>query len=147
MIKNTKNNSILFSRKKIIDKNLIKDFDKLNYSLTGTKRICIHESEKANFHVMLIESTKEVEFPAHLHSDGPELITIVSGILKINFFAKKTGKFTKIVTLQNGTDWCKAVLIPKNIIHSTRSETEKVIYLETKLGPFNKDSLKIFEFS
>ena len=72
---------------------LIDKLSLLNFSLSGTRRLCLHDSPQAKFHVMLIESKKNIDYPLHSHKDGPELIFIISGELIIQFFEIFKNKF------------------------------------------------------
>ena len=72
-----------------INKKSIKKLKSLSFSKTGTKRICLHESEKSKLHVMLICLKKNVKYPFHKHTDSDELIIVIENEVLIKFLKKR----------------------------------------------------------
>ena len=95
-----------------INKKSIKKLKSLSFSKTGTKRICLHESEKSKLHVMLICLKKNVKYPFHKHTDSDELIIVIENEVLIKFLKKERKDVflsTKIKAF--------CILIKKNLIN------------------------------
>ena len=80
------NESVLYFRSDLVDDFALLQLSKLPFSKTGTRRLCLHESEKSPLHVMLVESKPHLSFPRHLHLDGVEVMFVLHGTLKIKLW-------------------------------------------------------------
>jgi len=135
--------SVKYITSNVIGSELVDMLSMLPFSALGTRRLCLHDSPQAKFHVMLIESKKDQDYPLHAHMDGPELISIISGELHIEFLDSTCLEPSENFLLKAGDTSCAAVLIPQNKFHSTKAQTETAVYLEIKLGPFSRDAIKL----
>jgi cupin fold WbuC family metalloprotein len=115
--------------------NLLKD---LNFSNSGIKRLCLHESLQSDLHFMIIESKPNNSFSIHSHSDSDEIINILCGELKIEIFETNSSNpiIYNLNILSN-----KSLLIRKNLYHRVTSLNNGAIFTEIKLGPFNPSSI------
>jgi len=139
-----KMSSIKYIKSNQIGIDLIEKLALLPFSALGTRRFCLHDSPEAKFHVMLIESKKNHDYPIHAHMDGAELIMIIAGELLIEFVDSTTLVPNEIFFLKAGDSSCTAVLIPQYMAHTTKAQTETTTYLEIKLGPFSREAVKLF---
>jgi cupin fold WbuC family metalloprotein len=114
----------------------------LTYSETGTRRICFHESNQSALHIMLVQATGHKNFPRHRHTDSDEFTTVVRGGLEITAWFDGLKSPPQIVVLGRDFSGEHATLIPRGVPHATRPLSESSIYLEVKLGPFNRDALQ-----
>jgi cupin fold WbuC family metalloprotein len=114
----------------------------LPYSKTGTRRLCFHESNQSNLHMMLVQASPENAFPRHCHTDSDEFTTVVSGGLEIELWPEGIQSPSSVIVLGRDFSGAHAALVRKGIPHTTRPLTEQTIYLEIKLGPFNRGALK-----
>lgn len=108
---------------------------------TGTRRICLHESDSSQLHAMLVESAAGTEFPAHYHSDSDEVTVAVKGHMQILIWDKGLGTHPTRVLLGVGEGEAKAAFVPKRVSHATLPVGGDCVYLEVKLGPFDKHAL------
>ena len=120
---------------------LIQKLGSLPFSNTGTRRLCLHESESSPLHVMLVESKAGVAFPAHFHSDGDEVTMIIGGRLSIEIWDKGISQKPTTLTLGTGPADAKVLFTPKGTAHTTCAVETNCTYLEVKQGPFNKLAL------
>ena len=124
----------------LINSNSIKKLKSLSFSKTGTKRICLHENEKSKLHVMLICLKENVKYPFHKHTDSDELIVAIENEVLIKFLKNKR----KDVSLSTKIKaFC--ILIKKNEVHQVLAPNGNAIFLEIKLGPFDKKKLKVID--
>ena len=114
----------------------------LPYSKTGTRRLCFHESNQSNFHVMLVQASPDSAFPRHCHTDSDEFTAVVRGGLEIELWPEGDQSTSSVILIGRDFSGEHAALIRKGIPHTTRALTEQTVYLEVKLGPFNRDAFK-----
>jgi len=135
------NKAVEFISALSIDQSLVDRLSQLSFSPSGTRRICVHESETSALHGMLVESVRGSTFPAHYHSDGDEVTIPISGRLEIMAWDKgPTGKPTRLV-LGPGPQDTKIAFLRRNVPHTTKALGGNCVYFEVKLGPFKKDAL------
>jgi len=123
----TSNTSVAFLRALAVDDALIDQLSSLPFSQTGTRRICLHESEASPLHAMLVESKSDVSFPPHFHSDSDEVSVAIVGQLEL-------------LVWNEGAD-SQVSIVPVGVTHLTKAISENCVYLEVKLGPFEKNAL------
>ena len=135
------NPAVAFISALAVDQTLVARLSQLSFSPTGTRRICLHESETSALHGMLVESLSGSQFPAHYHTDGDEVTVPVSGRLEIVAWEK--GPQEKPTRLVLGPDMAdaKIAFIRRNVPHTTKALDGNCVYFEIKLGPFQKDAL------
>jgi len=133
--------SVRFLNAFSVDDVLIDELAKLPFNSGGTRRICMHSSELSPLHVMVVESTDGSNFPRHHHADSDELSILIRG--KLEVLAWENGAEAKATrrVLGPSDGECRAVLLPKNTPHTTKPLGGNCIYLEVKLGPFDRDAL------
>lgn len=139
------NSSVQFLNALAVDDGLIKRLASLPFSATGTRRICLHESEASPLHAMLVESVAESEFPGHAHSDSDEVTLAVKGRLDIRIWDKGVTVAPSRMVLGTGENETRMVFVPKDVPHITKALGGNCVYLEVKLGPFKKDALVLIE--
>ena len=115
-------------------------FNNLEFSSTGTKRICLHENDLSSLHVMLIEISTNTSYPPHSHKDGDEYFFLIYGEIDLLIWlnGKESDPIKFNINSYNSIN--KIVKIPKNTIHMTIPKT-KSRYLEIKPGPFDKSNM------
>jgi len=102
----------------------------LDYSHTGTRRLCLHDSHDSQLHMMLIEIQPQISFSRHRHSHSDEVVFLLQGSLEYE--------------LSNGTvhilseKSSRSIIIPMNCLHSVKSGQNGALYLEVISGPFTK---------
>jgi cupin fold WbuC family metalloprotein len=114
----------------------------LPLSTTGTRRLCFHESADSPFHVMLVQASTQRTFPRHCHSDSDEFTTVVTGGLEMAIWTEGLESSPTMLILGRDFSGEHATVIRKGIAHTTRPLTESTVYLEVKLGPFNRNALR-----
>lgn len=100
----------------------------LAFSKTGTRRLCLHESEESKLHMMLIEIMPNTRFPEHEHSLSDELVFLLTGQLDYCFKDGSANSLSEIST--------RSTILPMGIPHSVVSGPEGALYLEIICGPF-----------
>jgi cupin fold WbuC family metalloprotein len=96
---------------------------------------------------MMIESKKGIDYPPHAHTDAPELISIISGELVIEFYDSESEVPCEKFQLNAGDAVCTAVLIPQGMVHTTKAQSTSATYLEVKLGPYSKEAVKFYKLN
>lgn len=132
------NNSIKFIKESLIGKQTLNKLNSLEFSETGTRRLCLHEDNDAKLHLMLISIKRDVKYPFHKHLDSNEIIVIIEGKLDIIF---KNNPKKNILLSKDNQNHC--VMIKKNEVHQVTTSVNNTIFLEIKCGPFKKSNLKI----
>ena len=135
------NSSVAFINALAVDDGLIDRLSAMPFSATGTRRICLHESEASPLHAMLVEGLDESRFPRHFHSDSDEVTVAVRGKLEILVWDGGLYESPQKIVLGLGDKDTKVAFVPKHTPHVTRALGGNCIYLEVKLGPFKKDAL------
>ena len=135
------NKSIIFSESISVNHKILFELSKLNFSETGTRRICFHESENSNLHFMLIEAEVGKIYPPHKHLDGVEILVLIEGSL--DFYIWKNGPKSppEILNLDSSNiEISKIIFIPENIFHTSKPKM-RTKFIEIKPGPFVKSNL------
>lgn len=135
------NKAVEFISALAVDQELIDRLSQLSFSPTGTRRICLHESETSALHGMLVESLGGSTFPAHYHSDGDEVTVPVSGRLEIMAWDRGLAEKPTRLVLGPGPQDAKIAFMRRNVAHTTKALDGNCVYFEVKLGPFKKDAL------
>jgi len=137
--------SVKYLRSETIDSRLLKQLESLEFSATGTRRICLHENENATLHRMIVECSSDSSFPRHYHTDSDEIITAINGTLQIEIWKNGLSNPPNTVCIGFDTGQTLVAFIPQNTPHSTKALSERCIYLEIKLGPFRRESICLIE--
>jgi cupin fold WbuC family metalloprotein len=135
------NPSVEFFRATSVGDKLLSKLSAMRFSSSGTRRICLHESESSPLHVMLVESASGTSFPRHFHLDSDEVTVVVKGQMEIVLWDRGTYSSPTRLLLGPGEGESKVALVPKLVPHFTQPVGGNCIYLEVKLGPFKKDAL------
>lgn len=141
-IKCSKNPSLLFVDNNVLDKNLIKKLNSLNFSENGTRRLCFHASNESPLHAMAVQTPAGEVFSRHAHLDSDELIVIIKGELRVRIWLYEDDEEPAVYFLGNDLSRCDcaAIFIPRETFHDTMAVHNDTVYLESKLGPFNAES-------
>ena len=135
------NPSVQFMSALSVDDGLVGKLAAMPFTATGTRRICLHESEVSPLHAMLVESVAGSSFPGHYHSDGDEVTIAVKGRMEILVWDKGADNAPTRLVLGPGEGETKVAFVPKHTPHITQPLGGNCVYLEVKLGPFKKDAL------
>lgn len=141
-IKCMADSSLLFVEDKILGKNQINTLNSLNFSETGTRRLCFHSSNESLLHVMAVQTREGEIFARHAHLDSDELIVIIQGELRIRVWSNEDDEEPVTYFLGNNLSKCDcaAICIPRQTFHDTMAVEPNTVYLESKLGPFKSES-------
>ena len=121
----------------VIDKKIIEELKMLSQKF-GKKdiRICLHNDRENNLHNMINLIYKKEENIPHKHINKSESYHIIEGRMIISIFDDK-GIITDECLLDKNDTFLFRV--GRDTFHTTVSETEFVIFHETRPGPFPKD--------
>ena len=100
---------------------------KLEFSKTGTRRLCLHNSEEDLLHAMLVEIQPDTFFRYHKHSSD-EFVLVLRGCIQILELPEGKRLF-RPDTLSGG-------IIPAGTVHAVQAGLEGALYLEVIRGPF-----------
>tara|TARA_B100001287_G_C22641254_1_gene510266 strand:+ start:359 stop:811 length:453 start_codon:yes stop_codon:yes gene_type:complete len=141
-IKHPTDRSLLFIEDEILGKNQIDTLKNLNFSETGTRRLCFHSSNESPLHVMAVQALENFEYTRHAHVNSDELIVVVQGKLRVRVWSTGEDSEPQIHFLGNDLETCDcaAICIPMNTLHDTMVVVADTVYLESKLGPFQPES-------
>jgi cupin fold WbuC family metalloprotein len=104
----------------------------LEFSATGTRRLCLHNSNESSLHMMLIEILPDTCFACHNHVHSDEVVYLLEGSLK---YSLDNGK---VHTLSDSTT--RSIILLKGVAHSVKSGPNGALYLEVINGPFCKQA-------
>ena len=108
-----------------------RDFKKLiNYK--KNIRYCLHKSRKNKLQCMVNLIRKNSDIKMHKHN-REEVYCILKGKISISL---KINKKIKKIIMNNKKN--QILFMPKNILHSIKSDTNYCIFLEISSGPFSK---------
>jgi cupin fold WbuC family metalloprotein len=133
--------SIEFLNALAVDDSLVRRLKRMPFSITGTRRICLHKSEASSLHVMLVESEAGKNFPGHFHNDSDEVTIAVRGCLEMLVWDKGDHVTPTRICLGSDPDQTRIAFVPRYITHATKAVADNCVYLEVKLGPFQKAAL------
>jgi cupin fold WbuC family metalloprotein len=137
------NSSVQFLYAQSVNENIIAELANMPFSDKGIRRICLHKSEDAPLHVMLVQSIEGSRFPVHYHKDSDEVTLIIEGRMELFCLTYGSNSTPTRKILGFGQNDERAVFIPKLQPHATRPLDGNCTYLEVKLGPFRRESLVI----
>lgn len=132
--------SVQFLNVNSVDERLLSQLSSMAFSSSGTRRICLHKSESAHLHAMLVESVSGRRYPAHRHCDGDEVALVIRGALQVTLWNNGPNEPPITITMGDRVGDSKVVFIPKNSIHATEALNGNCIYFEVKLGPFSAEA-------
>ena len=112
---------------------------KLNFSKDGVRRICVHRSPDDNLHCMILEAKAGTSYVPHSHSDSAEITLLISGTLEILQWRESLENEPVLISLKK--DGELMAYTPENMVNKTTVGETNAIYIEVKLGPFNKQAL------
>ena len=115
----------------------IEALDHLEFSETGTKRLCLHESIESDLHVMLIKMANNNKFSYHKHMHSDEFVILIDGDLRYTFEDDSIHHLSK-------NDKC-SLIIPRGKSHSVSSGKKGALFIEVIRGPFKKENTKFAE--
>ena len=126
----------------IINKNIIEELKILSIDL-GRKdlRICLHNDRESKLHNMINLTYKNNNNIPHKHKYKSESYHIIEGRLLITIY-DNSGKTTDMLLLDSKNNFL--FRIGKDIFHTAVSDTNYVIFHESRSGPFTEKSDSIF---
>jgi len=133
--------SVKYVKDYLCPEELLARLSTLAFSASGTRRLCLHQSDSSPLHVMLVESRHGATFPRHLHSDSDEVTVAVKGSLEVRLWDRGPHCDPREIVLSAEPAGDRFVFVQRDVPHSTRSIGGSGIYLEIKLGPFSKENL------
>jgi cupin fold WbuC family metalloprotein len=91
---------------------------------------------------MVVQAKSDLEYPRHAHVRSDELIVVIRGSLRVRIWSEGADLSPKIYLLSNDLERSDgaAIYIPQNTLHDTTSLDSDTVYLESKLGPFDKNA-------
>lgn len=133
------NESVSFMNFSSIDNSAFAALQLLPFNINGSRRICLHDSDASNFHVMLVELAPDRVFPYHCHLDSDELSVLLSGSMDIRVLRDRYVDVFDLISLNA----CRQVssYIKRGTFHSNLVGPSGAIYVEAKAGPFDKKSM------
>ena len=102
----------------------------LDFSPTGTRRLCLHSSHDSSLQMMLIEILPDTHFAHHAHRDSDEAVYLLEGCLKYEL----DNDDARILS----DSLFRSIIIPKGTSHSIKSGSKGALYIEVISGPFTK---------
>lgn len=124
-----------------VNDNLLAELETVSEEFGGQNvRFCLHESPASPFHDMIILERKGKYYPPHKHLTKGESFHIVKGKLAV-FTFNDLGDITDACLLEDDGHFIYKVGV--NMYHAVMPISDKVIYHESKPGPFlgEKDSI------
>lgn len=119
-----------------IDNELINELKTVSEQRGGCNaRICLHEDPGALHHDMIILEYRDQYSRPHKHINTGETFNIIEGELAV-FIFNDNGDVAEVCHLQCGDVY----RMNTGIFHVLLPVTDKVIYHETKAGPFDRDN-------
>ena len=123
-----------------IDRKLLSFLE--HYSLKNQNtdvRICVHKNKNSKHHSMVLLQNKNNYYRPHKHKSKGDTFLILKGKLACFLFSKRGKIKFKCVLKKN-----EIFRTPNNTFHAVMPLTKKVLYFETKKGPFLKKNDSIF---
>ncbi|MDR1536253.1 MAG: WbuC family cupin fold metalloprotein [Planctomycetota bacterium] len=111
-------------------------------SRTGKIRICLHHAPGDLFHEMLVALRREVKYLAQFHPRKEESYCILKGSLVFSLYGPD-GEKTILPLGDASTGRNCFVRIPAGMSHRFDIDSEVVVFLEAKLGPFSPNDTVI----
>ena len=103
-------------------------------------RLCLHSSPEARQHEMLIVMHRDSFIAPHCHVGKDETLLVLEGEAAAPLF-DENGNVTEVVALgPPGSGRSFFYHMPAGIFHGLRIESEWLVYVETTLGPFRRQS-------
>lgn len=108
---------------------------------TSNIRLCLHESPKAAFHEMLIVEHPGKHYPPHRHETKGESYHVIEGSMAIFIFDNEGAIIDSCVLTSEENFMYR---IGPNMIHAVLPLTDRVVYHESKPGPFLGETDSIY---
>ena len=110
-------------------------------------RICFHDDDEANLHVMLISIPSDQSYPVHCHDDFDEWYFILSGSLVVTTYQPDgvPARSTQLASGEFGVSQELGILMPRGVWHSTSAGSSGAVFLEVRPGPFRKNNTRFFK--
>ena len=106
-------------------------------------RVCLHEDDDSDIHVMLISLDKQSVIPTHKHSDRPEFYILLNGHVRISIFAEN-GLVDRTIELEYPSETkIFTFYMPKGVWHSLQVLSESCLVLEVTSGPFKRSATEM----
>ena len=123
-----------------IDKKLLLFLERFSlHNKNIDARICIHKKKSSKHHSMVLLQNKNNYYRPHKHKSKGDTFLILKGKLACFLFNNKGKIKFKCILKKN-----EIFRTPNNTFHAILPVTKKVLYFETKKGPFLKKNDSIF---
>lgn len=103
-------------------------------------RICFHANSAEQQQEMLIAAHKSSYIRPHKHFDKSETLTIIEGNCDALLFDANGNLINKFIMTCASEAGCFFYRMPPKYFHSLIIESEWLVFLETTIGPFNKNN-------
>jgi len=136
--------NVVFKGEPVISSNDLATLKDIAQNFDEPARICFHDSEASDLHLMLISLKPCLEYPVHRHLDGDECLILMQGELSVDLYdhAFNLEKHIYISPLSSKESDELAILLKKNQWHSVKSGSEGATFIEVKPGPFDKTMIE-----
>lgn len=113
---------------------------------SGKIRVCLHRSPDDKMHEMLVALRKDVRYPPHSHKYSEETFLVLKGCATLHLF-DAGGEPLPVIHLGDPfSGRCGYARLPAGMWHCLRQESDVVVFLETKLGPFRPEDTCVAPF-
>ena len=120
-----------------LNSKIISEIKKIYFESKTKFRVCLHSNKVDKVHVMIVILTNKDQSPAHLHKKKDEFYNILFGEMNIKIYNKVSKKIkTNFLMGKKNSNF---LIIKKNTIHKVEPKSNYVIFVETRMGPFNKN--------
>ena len=123
-----KNSSSSYEFSSISDESLDK-LSKLAYSPKLSRRLCLHDNNDSNLHMMVIDLKPNAFYDFHKHSESDEIVILLEGKIFYSFESRDS------IELELSKK--RSVIIKEGQKHSVQAGPEGARFIEIIRGPFD----------
>ena len=135
-----KTDAFFFLKDEALSNNDINFLKKKSDKKQKNIRICFHKNKKCILQIMVNLLFKKNAAIIHKHIKKDEFYHLIEGRLKINIFSNNKS-LKKVIILDKKK---KFYYLNKKTIHQTIPLTNRSIFLECRIGPFEKNDTIIY---
>jgi cupin fold WbuC family metalloprotein len=122
----------------LIQEKDIKEIINLSIKTQDTARLCLHNSTESMLELMLIYHPFKKKSGILKYLDTPSIYMLLEGEFILEFY-NESKEVTKSIHFSN--DKTKIATVPKGQYYKTTILSNNLLFLEIRLGPFNRDKL------
>ncbi len=119
-----------------VDYDLVYKLKEIALGLKKNVRLCLHESNEADFHDMVIVEKRGKYYKPHKHTTKEESYHIIEGVLGV-FIFDDYGKIIETTVLEPSKIFLYR--IEKEVWHTIIPLTSLAVFHESKRGPFIRE--------